>query len=40
MLYNMTLHFGYFPIMAALLPLLCLMIIQLLKEKSDERKRA
>ena len=40
MLYNMTLYFGSFPIMAALLPPLCLMIFQLLKEKSHERKRA
>jgi len=40
MLYTMTLHFGSFPIMAALLPLLCLMIVQLIKEKSHERKRA
>jgi len=40
MLYTMTLKLGYFPILAALLPLLCLMIIQLLKEKRDERKRA
>jgi hypothetical protein len=40
MLYNMTLHFGNFPFMVAVLPLLCLMIIQLLKEKRHERERA
>jgi hypothetical protein len=40
MLYYMTLHFEQFPIMAALLPLLGLMIFQLLKEKRDERERA
>jgi len=40
MLYNMTLHFGTFPVIAAILPLFCLIIIQLLKEKRDERKRA
>ena len=40
MLYNMTLHFGQFPVLAATMPLLCLLIIQLLKEKRDERKRA
>lgn len=40
MLYQMTLQFGHFPILAALLPLLCLMIIQLIKEKRDERERA
>jgi hypothetical protein len=40
MLYNMTLHFGNFPVLAAILPLLCILMIQLLKEKRDERKRA
>jgi hypothetical protein len=40
MLYNMTLYFGTFPVIAAILPLLCLIIIQLLKEKRDERERA
>jgi hypothetical protein len=40
MLYNMTLYFGKFPVMAAMLPLLCLIIIQILKEKRDERERA
>lgn len=40
MLYQMTLHSGQFPIMAVLLPLLSLIIIQLLKEKRDERERA
>gem|GEM_PF-2395918 len=40
MLYNMTLHFGQFPLAAAVLPLLSLVVIQLLKEKRDERERA
>lgn len=40
MLYNMTLHFGQLPVTAAVLPVLCLIIIQLLKEKRDERERA
>ena len=39
MLYNMTLHFGKFPVIAVILPLLCLIIIQLLKEKRNERER-
>lgn len=40
MLYSMTLHFGNFPFMAVVLPLICFIIIQQLKEKRDERKRA
>jgi hypothetical protein len=40
MLYNMTLYFGKFSAIAAILPLLCLIIIQHLKEKKDERERA
>lgn len=40
MLYNMTLHFGHFPITAAVLAVLGLIIMQLLKEKRDERERA
>jgi hypothetical protein len=35
MLYTMTLNIGTFPVMAAFLPLLCLI-----KEKRDERERA
>lgn len=40
MFYNMTLHLGKFPVIAVIIPLLCLIIIQLLKEKRNERKRA
>jgi hypothetical protein len=40
MLYTTTLYFGTFPVIVAMLPLLCLIIIQLLKEKRDERERA
>jgi hypothetical protein len=40
MLYNMMLHFGQLPIAAAVMPILCLIIIQLIKEKRDERERA
>lgn len=40
MLYTMTLYVGKFPVIAAILPLLCLIIFQLLKEKKDERERA
>lgn len=40
MLYNMMLHFGQLPVSAAVLPVLSLIVIQLLKEKRDERERA
>lgn len=40
MLYNTILHFGQLPIAAAVMPILCLIIIQLIKEKRDERERA
>jgi hypothetical protein len=40
MLYSMTLHFGKFPVLAAFLPLLCLIIIEFLKEMKNERERA
>jgi hypothetical protein len=40
MLYTTTLYFGTFPVIAALLPLFCLIIIQMIKEKRDERERA
>ncbi len=40
MLYNVMLHAGHLPIAAAVMPILCLIIIHMVKEKRDERERA
>lgn len=40
MLYTIMLHYGQLPIAAAVMPILCLIIIQMLKEKRHERERA